>query len=151
MGFRGTFEHAFDDKGRVSVPTRFRDDIRAFGDDRVVVTRFFVGSERCLDVYPHATWLELEEKFRERARFDSDIARFRRFYFSGAQDCVIDKQGRINVSAELREYARLGKDVRFVSDYDKFQMWDPRTWAQIDREDERVLSENPASLAALGI
>lgn len=151
MGFRGTFEHAFDEKGRVSIPTRFRDEIRARGEDRVVVTRFFVGPERCLDVYPYATWLELEEKFSDRARFDDDIARFRRFYFSGAQDCTLDKQGRVNVPAELRDYARLSKDVRFVSDYDKFQLWDPQTWARIDREDERVLSENPSSMRALGI
>lgn len=151
MGFRGTFEHAFDDKGRVSIPTRLRDEVRAFGDDRIVLTRFFVGDAPCLDAYPHAIWLELEEKFRDRSRFDSGVARFRRFYFSAAQDCSLDKQGRITVPADLREYAQLTKDVRFTSDYDKFQMWAPEIWTRIDREDRQVLSESPDSLAALGI
>lgn len=151
MGFRGSFEHAFDDKGRVSVPMRFRDEIRAHGDDRVVITRFVSPNVRCLDVYPYATWVELEEKFRAKARFDPRVSRLRRFYFSNAADCVLDKQGRMNVPADLREYAGIQRDVRFVSDFDRFQLWAPQAWAQIDSDDEQVLGEDPNFFAEIGI
>ncbi len=151
MGFRGSFEHAFDDKGRVSVPVRFRDEIRTHGDDRVVITRFISPNVRCLDVYPYPTWIELEEKFRAKARFDPRVARLRRFYFSNACDCTLDKQGRMSVPIELRDYAGIRKDVRFVSDFDRFQLWDPQAWATIDRDDEQVLSDDPSFLAEIGI
>lgn len=151
MGFRGTFEHSFDDKGRISIPSAFREEIRENGGDRVVVTRFFVDEARCLDVYPYARWTKLEESFDAQERFDPKVSRLRRFYFSHAHDCTLDKQGRINVPPKLRDYANLSKEALFVSDMAKFQVWDPATWGAIDGDDFTVLSGNPESMAGLGI
>lgn len=149
MGFRGSFEHAFDDKGRVSVPARFRDEIRARGAESVVITRSVTSP--CLEVYPLAAWVELEDKFRSTPHFDPRYAQLRRHYFSAAFDSALDKQGRISVPANLRDHAGITREVRFVSDFDRFQLWDPQTWARIDSEDARALRENPAFLAEIGI
>lgn len=149
MGFRGSFAHAFDEKGRVSVPARFRDEIRARGSESIVITRSVTSP--CLEVYPLAAWVELEEKFRSTPHFDPRYAQLRRYYFAAATDCTLDRQGRMSVPAELRDHARLTREVRFVSDFDRFQLWDPQTWAQIDSDDGRALRENPGFLAEIGI
>lgn len=151
MGFRGSFAHGFDGKGRVAIPARFREELRAANDDRVVITRFVVGADLpCLDVYPHPVWLELEAKLEQQERFDPKTARFRRFYFSEAQDCTVDKQGRILVPPRLRDYARLQREALFVSDIDKFQIWDPETWDRVARQDEQALIDDPNNMR-LGI
>src|SRR5216684_6745930 len=93
--FRGTFEHAIDEKGRVSVPARYREALQATNDDRVVITNFLFGSSaRCLDVYPHAVWAEFEDRLRLKPQFDPRFLRFHNYYVAAAQDCVLDKQGR---------------------------------------------------------
>lgn len=151
MGFRGSFSHGFDDKGRVAIPVRFREELRAVDDDRVVITRYIVGADLpCLDVYPYPVWLGLEAKIEQQERFDPKAARFRRFYFSEAQDCSVDKQGRILVPPRLRDYARLKKDVLFVSDIDKFQIWDPETWDRVASQDIQALIDDPDNMR-LGI
>jgi len=151
VGFLGAFEYGIDTKGRVNVPPCFREEIRNLGEERVVITRYFIGNDTCLDVYPYSIWTELAEKFRTKARFDADIAQFRLFYCSLAHDCRIDKQGRMNIPQELREYAQLDGKVRFVSDNDKFQLWEPTTWSRIDRDVRLSLMANPAKLAAMEI
>ncbi len=149
MGFRGSFEHAFDEKGRVSVPARFRDEIRVNGSEGVVITRSITSP--ALDVYPLAAWIALEEKIKNLPHFDPNHEKFRRYYFGAAVDSSLDKQGRISVPAKLRAHASIDRDVRFVSDLDRFQLWDPATWESVDEDDGRTLRENLDFLAALGI
>lgn len=146
MGFRGSCCHSFDDKGRVAIPARFREELRAANDDRVVVTRNLVRDAHCLDVYPIAAWREFEEKIAQQERFDPRVARFRRFYYSEAQDAVADKQGRILVSPRLREFAGLTRDALFVSDLDKFQIWDPSVWERVAQQDEQDFIDNPDNM-----
>ncbi len=149
--FHGTFEHTIDDKGRVSVPARFRDVLLASHDDRVVITNFFIGSQRCLDVYAVAAWQELEERLRARPQFDQRLMRFQNYYFAAAHDCVIDKQGRILLPPSLREYAGLNRDVVFTAALGKFRIWDLQQWKQVFGDAERALMERPEELSDLGI
>jgi MraZ protein len=149
--FRGTFEHTIDDKGRVSVPARFREVLLASNDDRVVITNFSVGASRCLDVYPLAAWQGLEERLRTKPQFDQRVMRFQHYYFAAAHDCVIDKQGRILLPPSLREYARLNRDVVFTSMLEKFRIWDLEQWKQVFGDAERTLMEHPEDLTELGI
>jgi MraZ protein len=149
--FRGTFEHTVDDKGRVSVPARFRDALIASGDERVVITNFAINSLRCLDVYPYAAWLQLEERLRARPQFDSRVMRFQNYYSAAAQECHLDKQGRILLPPSLREYAGLRRDVTFTAGGEKFRIWDHEVWGKVFAEAERELMENPESLSDLGI
>jgi len=149
--FRGKFEHTVDDKGRVSVPVRFREILQASNDDRVVITNFVINAARCLDVYPHAAWLELEERLRGKPQFDQRVLRFQNYYFAAAQDCVLDKQGRILLPPSLRDYAGLKKDVVFTSALAKFRIWDLEAWNQVFGDAERTLMERPEDLTDLGI
>jgi MraZ protein len=149
--FRGTFEHTIDDKGRVSVPAKFREVLLASNDDRVVITNFFVGTLRCLDVYAVAAWQELEERLRAKPQFDPRVVRFQNYYFASAQDCVIDKQGRILLPPSLREYAGLNREVVFTSALAKFRIWDLAQWKEVFGDAERALMERPEDLTELGI
>jgi len=149
--FRGTFEHTIDEKGRVSVPARFREVLLASNDDRLVITNFLIGSLRCLDVYALATWQELEERLRAKPQFDQRVMRFQNYYFAAAHDCVIDKQGRILLPPILREYAGLNRDVVFASALEKFRIWDLAQWKQVFGDAERALMERPEDLTDLGI
>jgi MraZ protein len=149
--FRGTFEHTIDEKGRVSVPARFREVLLASADERVVITNFIMGSLRCLDVYPIAAWQQLEERLRAKPQFDQRVMRFQNYYFAAAHDCSIDKQGRILLPPSLREYAALGRDVIFTSALEKFRIWGLEQWRQVFGEAERALMERPEELTDLGI
>ena len=149
--FRGTFEHTIDDKGRVSVPVRFREIVQASNDDRLVITNFIIDSVRCLDVYPFAAWSALEQTLLAKPRFDQRVLRFQNYYFAAAQDCVLDKQGRILLPPNLRQYAGLNRDVLFTSALDKFRIWDREQWNQVFGEAERFWMERPEDLKELGI
>ena len=149
--FRGTFEHTIDDKGRISVPARFREFLQASSDDRIVITNFLVASAPCLDVYPYAAWVKLEEALRAKPQFNPQVLKFITFYISSAQDCEIDKQGRILLPPTLREYAGLRKDVLFASALEKFQIWDRETWKQVFEAARREVAEQPGLLENLGI
>jgi MraZ protein len=147
--FRGTFEHTIDDKGRVSVPLRFREVLQGSNDDRVVITNFAMGTTRCLHVYPHAAWARLEESMSARPQFDLKVMRFLAYYMSAAQDCILDKQGRILLPQGLRDYAGLKKDVVFTSALTKFHIWDRDQWKQVFGEAEQGIMEHPESLSEL--
>lgn len=149
--FRGTFEHTVDDKGRVSVPARFREILQATDDDRVVITNFVIASVRCLDVYPYAAWVQLEERLRDKPQFDQRLLRFQNYYFAAAHDCLLDKQGRILLPPSLREYAALKRDVVFTSALEKFRIWDRDQWKQVFGEAEQAIMERPQELTELGI
>ena len=149
--FRGTFEHTVDDKGRVSVPARFRDSLLASGDERVVLTNFFVDSFRCLDAYPYPAWVQLEERLRARPQFDAKVMRFQNYYFAGAHECQVDKQGRILLPPILRDYAGLTRDVTFTAAGEKFRIWDREVWSKVFVDAEQALMQNPDMLTDLGI
>lgn len=149
--FRGRFEHTIDEKGRVNVPARFREILQAFSDDRVIITNFLITSVRCLDVYPQAAWLQLEDRLRAKPQFDQRVMRFQNFYVASAHECVLDKQGRILLPPTLREYANLTRDVVFTSALEKFRIWDREQWNRVFGEAEQSFMERPEELNELGI
>lgn len=149
--FRGTFEHTIDEKGRIAVPMRYREVLQGLGDDRLIITNFFFGSAKCLDVFPHDQWVKLEESLAAKPQFNQRILWFQQYYVSAAQECVVDKQGRVLMPPGLRSYAGLEKDVVFTPAFSKFRMWSRETWRQVHGEAERGLMENPEQLSELGI
>jgi MraZ protein len=149
--FRGTFEHTIDDKGRVSVPSRFRELLQATNDERLVITNFTINSARCLDVYPQAAWEQLEARLQEQPQFNQRVLWFQNYYFAGAHDCVLDKQGRILLPPTLREYAALKKDAVFTPALGKFRIWDREQWKQVFGQAEQRIVEHPEELNELGI
>lgn len=141
--FRSSFEHTVDDKGRVSIPAKFRATLAEKKEEYLVLTKFIVGSFRCLDVYPQTEWERFEEELKNKPRFDENFVKLETFYLSNAHECEIDKQGRIMLPPELRQYARLTKDVMFAGAREKFRIWDKETWNHFNAESEEAFARNP--------
>jgi MraZ protein len=149
--FRGTFEHTIDDKGRVAIPVRFRETLQATNDDRLVITNFVVNSVRCLDVYPYAAWLQLEDRLKAKPQFNQRVMQFQNYYFAAAHECILDKQGRVLLPPTLREYAGLKRDVVFTSALEKFRLWDREQWKRVFGDAEQGIIDRPEDLNDLGI
>lgn len=124
--FRGQFAHTIDQKGRVSLPARFRDALLAGGDPRFVLTPALF--DPCLHVHPMRAWEELEQKISELPSFDPNIVRFRRLYVSAAIECELDKTGRVLVPPALREKASLAKDVIWAGMGRTIELWGQEKW-----------------------
>lgn len=122
--FRGRFEHTIDTKGRLSIPSRFRDILKEKYDKRLVITTY----DGCLLAYPYAEWRTLEERVGGLAEFKKDTRAFLRFFYSSAADCPIDKLGRILIPQTLRDYAKLERDVILVGAFRQLEIWGKERW-----------------------
>lgn len=149
--FRGTFEHTIDGKGRLSVPAKFRDLLIASNDDRVVVTNFQAHSIPCLHVYPYPAWVRLEGSITQRPQLDPRLQHFQNYYIAGAQDCQLDKQGRILLPQGLRSYAKLDQAVTITGVGEKFCVWDRAAWKGVFAESEKTVFEDPSFLQELKV
>jgi MraZ protein len=149
--FRGSYEHTLDAKGRLSVPSKFREMLLGKGDDRIIITNFILEGTKCLDVYPLDEWLRFEEEIRKKSRFERRMVSFQNYYLGGASECVVDKQGRILIPPRLRQYANLKRDVVWVSALDKFRLWDQEAWKKVFAEGEEKLMQDPDFLGDLGL
>ena len=121
MVFIGEYQHTLDPKGRVIMPSKFRDGL----GESFVVTK---GLDNCLFVYPQGEWEELERKLRILPLTSKDARAFTRFFFSGATECELDKQGRILIPANLREYAGLDKDLIIIGVASRIEIWGKERW-----------------------
>jgi MraZ protein len=148
-GFHGTFEQKIDEKGRVSIPVRFRELLRA-ENDQLFVTNFKVEDTCCLDAYTPSQWQRLTERLRAREDLPPEAIRFyQHYYFPGAHECQLDKQGRLLVPPHLREHAGLVKEVVFTGGGSKFQIWDRDAHRPI-RDAAEELAAHPGVLSSLG-
>ncbi|MDH4227544.1 MAG: division/cell wall cluster transcriptional repressor MraZ [Deltaproteobacteria bacterium] len=143
--FRGRYEHTLDAKGRLSIPSRFREELTENYDGRLVITTF----DSCLIAYPYQEWRVLEERIAGLPEFKKDTRAFLRFFYSSAADCPIDKLGRILIPQPLRDYAKLDKDVVLVGAFKQFEVWSKAMW---DVAEASASKEDIASiLERLGI
>ncbi|HLI78784.1 MAG TPA: division/cell wall cluster transcriptional repressor MraZ [Candidatus Binataceae bacterium] len=148
--FSGRYDHAIDDKGRVSIPVRFREELDRDGHDRLYITNFIFEGHRCLEVYPPNEWSRLQDQIRQRARFDREVRAFELFYIGGAHEVLVDKQGRILVPPKLREFAALKGDVTFSALTDHFQLWDKAALEEVLKATEQRFSD-PDFFQKLGL
>jgi MraZ protein len=121
--FRGSSFHTIDSKGRIIVPARFRDVIRANGDG-VMVSRM----DRCLVAYTFPEWREIENRILSLAEKGETMRRFRRVFIGGAFECSCDKQERILIPPSLRQYAEFDKEIVLVGVLDHFEIWSRENW-----------------------
>lgn len=122
--FLGEYTHTVDEKGRVTIPSRFR----AAMAQGVVVTRGFDG---CLTVYPMEEWEALARRVSALPITDRSARDFRRFVFSSACDAVPDRQGRILIPSRLLEYAAIDVQVVIVGMNTYLEIWGPESWQVI--------------------
>ncbi|GEA17089.1 MAG: transcriptional regulator MraZ [Moorella sp. (in: firmicutes)] len=125
--FMGEFQHTIDDKGRLIIPARFREEL----GEKFVITK---GLDNCLFVYPMSGWAEMEQKLRSLPFTRSDARAFVRFFFSGATECELDRQGRILLPGNLREYAHLEREVVIVGVATRVEIWSRSLWEQYCQE-----------------
>jgi len=149
--FRGSFDHTLDAKGRLSLPSKFRDVLTGKNDNRIMITNFITNGARCLDVYPLDEWQRLEEKVRGKQRFGLEVNDFENYYLGRAQECSLDNQWRILIPPTLRKYANLQRDVVLVSAVEKFRVWDQETWNKVFADAEEKFTQNPESFGNLGL
>ena len=123
--FRGSFEHSVDAKGRVSVPSRFREILSERYEGKLVLTMDF---DKCIMVYPLEEWERVEEKIKSLPQSQKEVKDYTRFVFSNAAECELDKQGRILIPPPLREGARITKSVMVVGILNKMEIWDKGAW-----------------------
>ncbi|AIQ64972.1 cell division protein MraZ [Paenibacillus stellifer] len=121
--FMGEYQHSVDDKGRIIIPAKFRELLGT----SFVATR---GLDSCLFVYPMEEWAIMEQKLKSLPLMKSDARAFSRFFFSGATECQWDKQGRVTLPANLREYAKLDKDCVILGVSNRVEIWNKELWEQ---------------------
>lgn len=117
----GEFQHTIDNKGRVIMPAKFRDYL----GDRFVITK---GLDNCLFVYPQEEWGVVVEKLRQLSFTKADARAFARFFFSGADEVEMDKQGRVLLAPNLREYAGLEREIMVIGVSSRVEIWDREKW-----------------------
>lgn len=119
------------DKGRLSIPARFRDVCRGkYGEDAFIVTNF----DRCLIAYPLKEWHEMEKKVLELPQFKQEVISFSRYLIGNAVDCPLDGQGRILIPQPLRSHARISRSVTMIGMLNKIEIWSKEIWDEEQSE-----------------
>ncbi len=124
--FRGSSFHTIDEKGRLVVPARFRDLIRAGGGDGIMVTQL----DGCLKAYTLDEWSRVEHRILNMPIKNESMRRFRRVFIGDAASCPCDKQGRVLIPPALRQYVEIERDIALVGVLDHFEIWARHHWDQ---------------------
>ncbi len=147
--FRGINPLALDNKGRLAVPTKYRERLQESCAGHLVVT---IDRDRCLLVYPLPVWEEVEQKLIQLSSTNRQARGLKRLLLGHAEECALDGQGRILIPAPLREFAHLDKQVVLVGQGNKFELWDEPTWHQLRDQwlaETGYDSELPAAVESL--
>ena len=147
--FRGSSFHTIDAKGRIIIPARFRDVIKADGADGVMISRM----DSCLVGFVFNEWRKIEAKILAMAEKSENMRRFRRVFIGGAFECNCDKQDRILIPPSLRQYAGLEKEIVLVGVLDHFEVWSRGNWdnENMNLEEDMKKEEVRNEIARLGI
>lgn len=142
--FIGEYSHNLDDKGRLSIPVKFRRDLVK----GAVVTR---GLDNCLFLYTKKEWEKLAEKLAALPISQANSRAFARLMLAGAMDVDIDKQGRVVLPEYLRRFASLQKNVVVAGLYSRIELWDEKNWADYKGRTESASGEIAEKMAELGV
>ncbi len=138
--FRGATKVTLDDKGRMVVPTRYRERLREQAQGRVVVT---VDRDQCLLIYPLPEWEQIERKLMALPTLHAQSRRLQRLMVGHATDLELDGHGRLQLTPELREFAGLSRLAMLVGQGGRFELWDEARWTE--RRDFWLKSEESAT------
>jgi MraZ protein len=131
--FSGTYTPKVDDKGRLFLPAKFRDEMK----EGLVITR---GQERALDIRTKADFDAFSEKFSRASQTDARMRAYGRMLFALASEQVPDKQGRVTLTPELRGYAGLDRDAVVIGVYDRIEVWEPGSWSRYTEDQEQAFA-----------
>ena len=119
--FIGEYHHSLDDKGRLIIPSKFRDEL----GEKFIITR---GIENCLFVYSEVSWTKITNQLESLPFTKKDARAFIRFFLSGATIAEFDKQGRINIPSPLISYAKINKECVIIGTGDRLEIWSEESW-----------------------
>jgi MraZ protein len=137
--FMGEYQHSIDEKGRMIIPSKFREELGT----EFILTR---GLDQCVFGYPLSEWKIIEEKLKALPFTKKDARAFTRFFFSGAAECQLDKQGRVNIASPLRDYAKLEKDCVVIGVSNRIEIWSKSIWEEYFSKSEDSFGEIAESL-----
>ena len=147
--FKGSYQHSIDDKGRISIPSRYRELIleRSKGKEEVTITRI----ENCIEVYTLLDWEKIEKKFQEVPLMDEDIQTFTRIFFMRARDCKLDSQGRILLPSTMRDGCEMGRQALIIGVMNKIEIWPVNKWEDTEKNFGSKFNEIRKKLVSFGI
>ena len=140
--FMSEYNHTVDAKGRLIVPSKFREQL----GDEFVVTK---GMDGCLFVYANDDWNAFEQKLTSLPLINKEARKFARFFLAGAAQVEVDKQGRLLLPAHLRQFAGLEKDVVLVGVGSRIEIWSRENWVNMDADSD--MDDIAAAMEGLGL
>lgn len=136
--FRGISTINLDDKGRLAIPTRYRDALHECCDGQLIVTvavnERCLGEQGCLWMYPLHEWERLEKTISQLPTLNKMAGKLRRFLIGNASECEMDKQGRLLLPEKLRTFANMDKKVFLLGQLNKFELWNESAWLTKEHE-----------------
>jgi len=125
--FIGEYQHSLDEKGRVTVPSKYREQL----GETFILTK---GLDGCLFIYTQEEWANFELKLKNLPLTNMNARKFVRFFLSGAVECMTDKQGRILIPNTLRVYSNIEKDIVFIGMGNRIEVWSKAKWTSYNDE-----------------
>lgn len=139
----GEFTHALDEKGRIIIPARLREDL----DTHFVMTK---GLDGCLFLYPMDEWAKMEARLKALPMTNASARAFQRLFLAGAQDVEVDRQYRVTIPPRLREYASVVKDVVLVGVSSRVELWAQEKWQSYQEEAQLGYEDVAEKMAEFG-
>jgi MraZ protein len=171
--FSGRYEYAIDDKGRLSVPARFREILASpdepgkrriedhYGSERARAPRksgspadlklILTNLDRCIAAYPEREWVELQGRIERSSVSTREARNFLRFFYSGASECPIDRLGRILIPQSLRNYGAIKKNVVVIGMNKKIEIWAEGAWAEVVKQATSDVEKMTDIISELGL
>jgi len=145
--FLGTYYINMDEKGRVLIPAKLRDVLTSRYSGSLILTNF----DNCIAAYPREEWMILQEKVRSLPSMDVDVINFGRYFFANAEECELDKSGRILIPLKLRRFANLNGEVILLGVMNKMELWSKEQWENFVSAFEGKFADMARKLASIGL
>jgi MraZ protein len=140
----GIYQHSIDIKSRIIVPVKFRDEL----GNKFILTK---GLDNCLFIYSLAEWEKFEQRLKDLPLGSKDARTFVRYFFSSAVECEVDKQGRLTIPQNLREHAKIEKELVTIGVQSRVEIWSKREWENFNAAADLSDSGIAEKMAELGV
>jgi MraZ protein len=149
--FYGSFKHSIDEKGRLSLPSEYREALFKQGDRSLFITNNLSLGERCLECWPATEWHNFRKKLLKKSRFSSKLQQFEHYYLSRAAEVALDNAGRILIPFNLRVYAAFEREITLSAALSFFRLWNTQIFETLHHKIESALHDQPNLFAELDL